>query len=94
MRHSVLKLISRKSIVELTDDLLLRELSHDDERSRMIIALRCVQSLPKARIKSLLLKYVDGDNRRFYNCIHWLDLGASFPGRVAKQIAGRELARR
>lgn len=94
IRVAVLKLMPRKSLVELTDDLLLRELGQKNDQSRIIFALRCVQSLPKTRIKGLLQKYVDGDQYRFYNSIHWLDLGASFPSSAAKQIAKRELARR
>jgi len=94
IRIALLKLISQKDINGLTNDLLLRELSNKDDHSRIIFALRCVQSLPKVRIKKLLDFYVDGDVHRYYNSIHWLDLGASFPSKEAKQIAKCELARR
>jgi hypothetical protein len=94
IRNAMLGLISQKSLNDLTNDLLLRELSNKTEQSRIIFALRCVQSLPKARIKNLLDYYLDGDQQRYYNSIHWLDLGASFPSKKAKQIAKCELARR
>ena len=94
VRHELLQLVPQKNISELSDDLILRELSSKDDKSRIIFALRCVQSLPRARIKNILQKYLEGEEYSFYNSIHWLDLGASFPKRQAKYIATRELARR
>jgi hypothetical protein len=94
VRHELLQLMPQKSIIELSDDIILRELYNEDDKSRIIFALRCVQALPRTRTKSILQKYFENEKYRFYNSIHWLDLGASFPTRQAKQIASRELARR
>lgn len=94
IRNEVLNQMSCKSLGDMSDDLILRELRNESDQSRIIFALRCVQCLPKARINALLDHYVDGDQQRFYNSIHWLDLGASFPTKVARCIAQRELLRR
>ena len=54
---------------------------------RKAMALRCVCSLPKARLKAILGVYISGDTPPFYNVIHWLDLGTSAPKDVARRAA-------
>lgn len=93
-RLALLKKIPATSLRELHDDVLLRELSRDDNESRIVFALRCVQALPKSRVAGLLDRYVDADAQRYYNSIHWLDLGASLPTRIAKSVAARALEQR
>ena len=39
------------------------------------------------RIKSILREYVSGDKHRYYNVIHWLDLGASMSRDEALKVA-------
>lgn len=91
IRKSLSNQIPKRVIVNLSDDVLLRELNRKDDAYRIVFALRCVQALSKARITLLLDRYVDPDQNRFYNSVHWLDLGASFPSRQAKKIAGQVL---
>ena len=94
IRTAILKLMSSKDIAGLTDSIALRELSHENSRSRIIFALRCIQSLSKKRIKGLLDRYLGGDEYRYYSSIHWLDLGASLPSRTARMIAENEISLR
>lgn len=94
IRSKLLAVLPQKVFKELSDEILLRELERSHDECRIVFALRCVQSLTKSRIKSLLEKYVDSDEHRFYNSVHWLDLGAALPSAMAKSVAERELSRR
>ncbi|WP_245818905.1 hypothetical protein [Marivita hallyeonensis] len=94
IRKNLLTVLPQKVFKELSDDILLRELERSHDECRIVFALRCVQSLSKSRIKTLLEKYVDSDEHRFYNSVHWLDLGAALPSATAKSVAERELSRR
>jgi hypothetical protein len=94
IRVCLLKQIPKTTLVSFSNEVLLRELAHDNTDCRAIVALRCVQALPKSRVSDLLESYIDHDNYRFYNSIHWLDLGASLPRKLCKEVASRELAKR
>jgi len=94
IRTSVLKKISKATFGSFTDDLILRELAHANLECRAIVALRCVQALSKARVTVLLDRYTDNADYRYYNSIHWLDLGVSLPSKLSKMVAVKELARR
>lgn len=91
IRTHLLKEIPKSTFVSLPNDLILRELNHANADSRAIVALRCVQILSKIRVTELLKKYCDGEKYRFYNSIHWLDLGASLPSKLCKSVAAKEL---
>lgn len=93
IRRSLAKQLPKQVFVDLSDDILMRELNRDDNEYRIIFALRCVQSLSKSRVTSLLNQYVDGEEQQYYNCVNWLDLGASLPIRLAKSITKRALLR-
>jgi len=93
VRKSIPHQMSNKSFIELSNETIKIELDRDDDQYRAIFALRCVQSLPKTRITKLLDLYVSRDGHRYYNSIHWLDLGASLPQKLARQIAAREILR-
>lgn len=94
VRTALLKHIPKSALGSPSDDLLLRELAHSNAECRAIVALRCVQNLSKARVTTLPNSYIDNENYRFYDSIHWLDLGVSLPGKLAKSVAEKELARR
>ncbi len=85
--------LTKKSIAEFSDEVLLRELKRQNDNYRIIFALRCISSLPKARVTSLLSQYIDETGQRYYNVAHWLDLAASFPQQTARAIADAELKR-
>jgi hypothetical protein len=50
---------------------------------RKAVALKCIRSLPKRRLKDLFDDYVSGNERIYYNVVHWLDFGASVPHDIA-----------
>lgn len=91
IRKSLTKQLPKKTFVNLSDDILMRELNRDDDEYRVVFALLCVRSLSKQRIISLLNQYVDSNDHRYYNTVHWLDLGASLPRRLVKTIVERKL---
>ncbi|MDQ6987970.1 MAG: hypothetical protein Q9M25_09225, partial [Mariprofundaceae bacterium] len=61
--------------------------NHKSERVRKVTALLAIRSLTVKRIRDTLREYVLGDNYRYYNVIHWLDLGASMRRDDAKKVA-------
>ena len=69
----------------------IRLLSDPDERVRRIVALKCSQSLNKSRVKRLLNSYLQLNEQRFYNSVHWLDLGASMPRTTVEKATKFEL---
>ncbi|MEP1572797.1 DUF4062 domain-containing protein [Roseibium album] len=91
IKVSLAKQLPNKSISSLDIEILLRELNREEQDYRAIFALRCAQSLPKSRIKSLIDRYVGSDDYRYYNSIHWLDLALSLPNRLVKEISERKL---
>ena len=87
VRRELLKIVSKKDIRHLSDDVIVKELNNEDDQSRKIFALRCVQALSRSRVSKLLHKYIDGDVQRYYNSVHWLDLGESMPRQAAQHVA-------
>ena len=83
--------MSNKSFSELNNDVLIRELNREEDSSRIVFALRCIQSLAKSRIDSLLDVYLSSGGQLYYNSIHWLDLGVSLPSKLSKAVAIQEL---
>src|SRR2546423_63668 len=55
--------------------------------------LKCVRSFPKKRLIDTLQDYVAGEKHRYYNVVHWLDLGVSAPKEIALRSAAKVLAR-
>jgi len=94
VRRAVLIELSNSDITSLGDDNIIQGLNHIDEESRALLALKCSRYLPKSRLKKLLDMYINLDGQRFYNSIHWLDLGTSVPRRTAQSIAQLELVSR
>lgn len=94
IRTALLKQIPKSTFISLTDDLILRELAHTNLECRAIVALRCVQALSRSRVTKLLDSYTDNADYRYYNSIHWLDLGVSLPSKLSKSVAGKELGNR
>ncbi|MEO0369491.1 MAG: hypothetical protein AAF197_12040, partial [Pseudomonadota bacterium] len=92
VRKSLAKLLTKKAIANLSDEILMRELNRKDDGYRAIFALRCAQSLSKARILALLNLYISSEHYRYYNSVHWLDLGSSMPHRLVNMIVQRKLS--
>ncbi|MDG4895813.1 DUF4062 domain-containing protein [Mesorhizobium sp. WSM4976] len=91
IRISLARRIPSKAIAELDDSIILRELERDVDRYRSVFAQRCVIALPRSRVTALMNRYVGSGEHRYYNSVHWLDLGASLPAKVARQVAQRAL---
>jgi len=94
IRKALAKRFSKSVFRNLSNDTIIAELDRKDDDYRIVFALRCVESLPKERIETILDLYIERETSRFYNSIHWLDLGASLPKKQVNAIVSREMARR
>ncbi len=93
IRIALAKKLPKSVLVGLRDEVLIRELERPLDDYRIVFAIRCVQTLPKSRLKIILGRYLDSVEHRFYNSIHWLDLGVALPSNVAKKVAQGALER-
>ncbi|KQO74942.1 hypothetical protein ASF29_13605 [Rhizobium sp. Leaf262] len=87
----IAKLLPKKVVEQLSDEVIIKELQQPHGDYRVMFALKCLASLKKSRFDNILTGYLDGE-RRFYNAIHWLDLGVSYPSSEVKKIATRQMA--
>ena len=101
--HSVSKLFSlevpasilKKTIEQCADsrfskisqDVLFELLDNESADVRKVASIKVIRTFAKKQIKSILHEYVGRDKYRYYNVIHWLDLGASMPRDVARKVA-------
>jgi hypothetical protein len=92
VRGGVFLAMSKIDFCSLEDADLMSELNNENSSLREIVALLCVRHLSQARVKRLLQSYVNRDEYRYYNSIHWLDLGASMISQVARVAVSRQLA--
>ncbi|MCY4227677.1 MAG: DUF4062 domain-containing protein [Gammaproteobacteria bacterium] len=76
--YSVVKVVSDKAFMQLSDEITLELMHVDNQDVRRAVALRCLQLLPKSKITVLLQSYMKKEER-YYNVIHWLDLGMTMP---------------
>lgn len=91
VRGGVFLAMRRKDLTIIDDVEIISELNNEDSSFRQIVALQCVRHLSQARVRRLLGSYVSRDHYRYYNCIHWLDLGASMPVEAVKTAVSRQL---
>jgi glutamate 5-kinase len=85
--------ISDKSFRTLTNAQLNRLLFDADDSVRKASALKAVRTLSKTRLAQLLNEYVGSDGHRYYNVVHWLDLGISVPKDRVKKAAAKVIAK-
>lgn len=85
--QKTIELCSEPRFEKISSDALLTLFSHDSEGVRKATAILAVRAFPSKRIKSILREYVSSEKDRYYNVIHWLDLGASMSREVARSIA-------
>ena len=71
----------------ISNDDLLELLNHTSADVRKASSTKAVRAFTKKRIKSTLDEYVAGDGQRYYNVVHWLDLGASMSRKVARRVS-------
>ncbi len=89
----VIHSISEREFKSLSDEQIAAQLSSESDRVRKITALKCVHSIQKRRLIETLSNYIVGEKHRYYNVVHWLDLGASAPKEAALRSAAKVLAR-
>lgn len=94
IRKSLAKLLPKSVYLSFNNETIASELNRKDDEYRIIFALKCVSFLPRQRLESILDHYLEGDSQIYYNSIHWLDLGASFPKKQSVAIVRREMVRR
>ncbi len=84
---------SEKVFRALSDSSITKLFRSEHDVIRKAAALKCVRALPKRRLTQLLNNYVSGDALRYYNVVHWLDLGVSIPRDRARSAAETVLSR-
>jgi hypothetical protein len=82
-----------KGFRALGDSSILTLLHSENDQVRKASALKCVRALPKTRLRQLLDYYISEDAMRYYNVIHWLDLGLSAPRDRAQRAAKKLIAK-
>ena len=82
-----LELYAESRFSTISNDALFGLLNHKSPDVRKAASIKAVLAFPVARIKSILREYVSGNKYRYYNVIHWLDLGASMPREEALKVA-------
>ena len=75
----LIKTCSFSKFSEISDETLLSLLNSKEDKIRKFVSLKSIQSFKKSILKSLLKKYMEGEEYRYYNVIFWLDFGISMP---------------
>ena len=70
---------SAKEFRRLNDDVIQALLLSEDEAVRKAVSVKCILALPKGRLEKILRAYTKSEKFRYYNVIHWIDLGISLP---------------
>jgi hypothetical protein len=83
---------SEKEFASLGDDEILKHLAVTSEQIRELTALKSIRSLTKQRLKRIFNDYMQRE-RRYYNVIHWLDMGVTLAKSRAIAAAGRVLSK-
>ena len=91
IKASVIGACTQRVISGLGDGKILELMNEENDLVRKITALKCLESFPKARVGKLLKLYTAGDKFRYYNVIHWLDLGGTMPRHFVKEVVRKEL---
>jgi hypothetical protein len=83
---------SEKEFSSLKDDEILKYLSLPSDQIRRLVALKSIRSLTRKRLMRVFDAYMTRD-QRYYNVVHWLDMGSSLSRSRATTAAGRALSR-
>lgn len=90
-RAAVLGACTQKCVSELSDEKILELLNDANDFVRKTMVLRCLEALSKGRLRILFDAYTLGDEFRYYNVIHWLDLGVVMPKNFVRRVVKNEL---
>ncbi|MEM8770079.1 MAG: DUF4062 domain-containing protein [Pseudomonadota bacterium] len=78
--------LTQKNIRSLDRPFLVELLNRKNDRARVNLAKKCVVHLTKPDLKLLLDGYCKEGESRFYNVVHWLDLGTTMPRSTARKV--------
>ena len=81
-----LELCPESRFLNISDDTLFGLLNHESLEVRKATSIKAVEAFSANRIKAILHEYVSSGKYRYYNVIHWLDLGASMPRDEALKV--------
>ena len=82
-----IELCAKSRFSKISHETLFGLLYHESPDVRKAASIKVVQTLSVKRIKSILREYISGDKYRYYNVIHWLDLGVSMSRDDARKVA-------
>lgn len=82
-----IELCQESRFAKISQGALFTLFNHESDGVRKAAAVLVVRALPAKRIKAILHEYVGSDKSRYYNVIHWLDLGASMSRDDARKVA-------
>ena len=82
-----IELCAESRFSKISNDILFKLLYHESPDIRKAASIKVVLTFSAKRIKAILHEYVSGDKSRYYNVIHWLDLGASMSRDDARKVA-------
>ena len=91
IKAAVIVACTQTVFVGLSDEKLLELINEEDDKIRRLAALKCLTSLPKSRIKKLFEMYMNRQDYRYYNAIHWLDFGVTMTRSIVRKVARREM---
>ena len=91
VKAMVLLAFSEATFAKIKDDLILELFYDESDQIRKTAAILAVRAFTHKKLKSLLETYISSDSYRFYNVIHWLDLGVSLPRSVSKAVARKAM---
>ena len=83
----MIELCSSSKFSKIADAALFVLFNHESVDVRKAASIKAVQVFSAKRIRSILREYISNDKYRYYNVIHWLDLGASMPRAEARKVA-------
>lgn len=93
MLELLIQLPAERAFKTIPDAILDRLLHSPAVGVRKTTVLKCIRHLPRRRLSNLLALQLEGDQARYYNVAHWLDLGLSAPRDRMLIAAQRELER-
>lgn len=85
--RKTIELCAESRFAKISRAALLTLLNHEAEEVRKAAAVLAVQALSVKQIRSVLSEYIGSGKHRYYNVIHWLDLGASMRREDARKVA-------
>ena len=82
----VIKLCPHTRFTKISREAFLNLLDHEAEDVRKAAVRKGISVFTVKQIRSILREYASDDKHRYYNVIHWLDLGASMSRADARKV--------